>query len=221
MSNRRFSPGTIALLAAVILSCAAVSFAEDSQLGNISKGKLLYEDNFSTSKGGVWGGAVDANLSRYYKNGSYEMVVTPMNSWRRVQAGKEYGDIVLEIEATPKAGPNDNVYGVMVRWVNWSNYYNFLISGDGYYEMAKLKNNSWSTAGWNKSSAIKTGKATNLIRVVCNGDRFSFYVNDVLLQEYTDSSFPSGNIGLTAGTNYALGAVTVDFDNLKIWEVQK
>ena len=222
ISNRRFNLGTVTLLTLIMLSCTASSFAQVSQPGNDTlKGKLLYEDNFSTSKGGLWSASIDANFSRYYQNGSYEMVVNPLNSWRSVAVGKNYGDIILEVEATQKTGQNDNVYGVIVRRVDWNNYYNFLISGDGYYKVAKLQNNSWSTAGWNKSSAIKTGKATNLIRVVCNGDKFSFYVNDVLLQNYTDSSFSSGQIGLTAGTNYALGSVTIDFDDLKIWEIKK
>lgn len=222
ISNRRFKLGMIALLPLIMLSCTASSFAQVSQpVNDTSKGKLLYEDNFSTSKGGLWAAAIDANFSRYYQNGSYEMVVNPINSWRSVSVGKDYRDIILEVEATQKAGQNDNVYGVIVRRVDWNNYYNFLISGDGYYKVAKLQNNNWSTAAWNKSSAIKTGKATNLIRVECNGDKFSFYVNDVLLQSYTDSSFSSGQIGLTAGTNYALGSVTIDFDDLKIWEIKK
>lgn len=210
------------MLTLIMLSCTASSFAQVSQPGNDTlKGKLLYEDNFSTSKGGLWGASIDANFSRYYQNGSYEMVVNPINSWRSVSVGKDYRDIILEVEATEKAGQTDNVYGVIVRRVDWNNYYNFLISGDGYYKVAKLQNNSWSAAGWNKSSAIKTGKATNMIRVVCNGDTFSFYVNDMLLQNYTDSSFSSGQIGLTAGTNYALGSVTIDFDDIKIWEIKK
>lgn len=222
ISNRRFNLGTIALLTLIMLSCAVSSFAQVSQPGiDTLKGKLLYEDNFSTSKGGLWAASIDANFSRYYQNGSYEMVVNPINSWRSVSVGKDYGDIILEVEATQKTGQNDNVYGVIVRRVDWNNYYNFLISGDGYYKVAKLQNNSWSVAGWNKSSAIKTGKATNVIRVVCNGDEFSFYVNDVLLQNYTDSSFSSGQIGLTAGTNYAPGSVTIDFDDLRIWEIKK
>lgn len=221
MSNRRIGSRTEALLAVIILVFTAVSLAEDSQMTNVSKGKLLYEDDFSTSKVGIWPGAIEANISYYYQNGSYEMVVNPMNYWSPLAAGNEYGDIILEVEATQKAGPNDNVYGVIVRKVDWSNYYNFLISGDGYYEIAKYENDTWSPSSWNKTSAIKIGKATNLIRVVCNGDKFSFYVNDVLLQEYTDSSFPSGDIGLEAGTNYAPGAVTVDFDNLKIWEIKR
>jgi hypothetical protein len=214
-----------ALLAVIIIFCTAVSFAEDSPLGTISKGKLLYEEDFSTSKTSSLGCYADANWSRCYQNGSYWITINRTDYWKTIQWGEEYGDVVLEVEATPRAGPDDNIFGVLVRRVDWKNYYELLISGDGYYRTAKLKNNTWVTpeeqAEWKKSSAIKTGKATNLITVVCDGDKFSFYVNDVLLEEFTDSDLPSGTFGLMVGTMYTPGAVTVDFDNFKIWEIQK
>jgi hypothetical protein len=225
MSKRQIGCRPEALLAVIIIFCTAVSFAEDSPLGNISKGKLLYEEDFSTSKISSLECYADANFSRCYQNGSYEMIVNNTNSWRPVTLGKENGDIILEVEATPKAGPDDNLYGVLVRRIDWDNYYEFFVSGDGYYRIAKLKNDSWVTPqelkDWKESSAIKKGKATNLITVVSNGDKFSFYVNDVLLTEFTDSDFPSGTFGIVVGTMFTPGAVTVDFDNFKIWEIEK
>jgi hypothetical protein len=71
-------------------------------------------------------------------------------------------------------------------------------------------------SNWVKSSAIHTGNATNPIRIVCDGSNFSLYVNDIKLEDYTDSSFSSGMIGVTGETNLSKGAVTIGFDNLKI-----
>jgi hypothetical protein len=89
--------------------------------------------------------------------------------------------------------------------------------------MAKLQNNTWSPASWNwkKSSAIHTGNATNLIRVISDGDKLFFYVNNIGLDNYTDGSFSSGMIGLAAGTLYTPGAVTIGFDNIRIWDIER
>jgi hypothetical protein len=126
----------------------------------------------------------------------------------------------LEIEATKEAGPDDNAFGVISRKIDSSNYYAFILSNDGYYQVAKLQNNSWAyVSDWAKSSAIKTGNATNLIKVVCNGDKQSFYANGVKLTDYNDSSFAYGHIGLYAGTQ-SEGNVTIGFDNLKVWELE-
>ncbi|MFB3766535.1 MAG: hypothetical protein ACE14P_14990 [Methanotrichaceae archaeon] len=131
---------------------------------------------------------------------------------------------IFEIEAIQESGPDDNVYGVAFRKVDWNNYYQFIISGDGYYKILKLKDNNWDYASsWKKPSAIHTGDATNLTGVVCNGHKFSFYVNDIKVDDYTDTDdcFGSGTIGFIAGTEYSKGPVVVGFDNLKVWEIAK
>ena len=206
---------TIALMSMILPNALA------DQTEKVSKSKLLYEENFSTSKGSLWGGDLGNNFSYYFDDGKYILNVNQLNTWRTVSLGQNYDNFVLEVEATQQSGPNDNVYGVAVRKVDWNNYYLFLISGDGYYEFAKYQNGTWSPSDWRKSSAIHTGNATNLIRVECNGTNLSFYANDVKLNDYTDTSFPSGTIGLTCGTNNAKGDVTVAFDNLRIWEIER
>jgi hypothetical protein len=218
----RLKFGLCLLVMSVLLS-GAISFASDAQPdNNISKGKLLFEENFSTSKGSIFAGGIDANFSYYFGNGKYHLKVVPLNTWRRVSSGAEYNNTILEVEATQESGPNDNVYGVVFRKVDWSNFYQFIISGDGYYQFAKYKGGKWDfVSPWKKSNAIHTGNATNLIKVICNGDKFSFYVNDIKVDDYKDGSFGSGMIGFTAGTEYAEGPVTIGFDNLKIWEIAK
>ena len=193
----------------------------DNSSDNATKGSLLYQENFSTSKNSAWGGDLSANFSYYFENGKYHLMVDSLNSWRPVSYGLNYTDFIIEVETAQESGPDDNTYGMILRRVDWNNYYDFLISSDGYYEIAKLENNIWAPTSWKKSSAIHTGNATNLIRVVCDGNKFSFYVNDVKLDDYTDDSFPSGTIGFTAGTNFSPGTVKIGFDNLKIWEIQR
>jgi len=224
----RFKPGfglgLVSLLVMIALSSMVIPVALADQTGNnATKGKLLYEENFSSSKGSIWGGDLSANFSYYFDNGKYHLNVNKMNLLKEVSFGQNYNNSILEVEATQESSPNDNIYGVMVRKVDWNNYYLFVISGDGYYSMAKLQNNSWTPESWNwkKSSAIHTGNATNLIRVESDGDKFSFYVNNIEVDNYTDSSFSSGMIGLTTGTLYSPGAVTIGFDNLRIWEIKR
>ncbi|MFA6372929.1 MAG: hypothetical protein WCW68_09915 [Methanothrix sp.] len=208
------------LIAAVLVCNLSVSLAQNARPGDDLKGQLLYEENFSTSKGSLWAGSSDDNWTYYFDNGRYKMVVYRMNSWKSYATRNNYSNFIMDVQARQEGGTNDNVYGAIIRKVDWNNYYNFLISGDGYYQIAIRENGKWSPASWKRSDAINMGNATNLIRVICNDDAFSFYVNDVLLEEYKDSSFSSGNIGLTAGTNYAIGSAKVSFDNLTIWQIK-
>jgi hypothetical protein len=134
-----------------------------------------------------------------------------------VAAGKTFGNVTLDVDATPLAGPDDNDYGVIVRHVDDQNFYRFEISSDGYYNVQKRENGQWHnlTADWVESNAIRKGAATNHLRVVCAGATLTFYVNQVGLLQVTDYSFKRGAVGVLAGT-LAEPGVQVAFDNLLV-----
>ena len=108
------------------------------------KGELLFIDEFETTKLADWGCVKGENLSNYYQSGRYIINVVPADSWWRVQSGKSFGDCIVEVEATPIGGPDDNVYGLMTGWIDWSNYYLFMISGDGYFKFGKRDEGNWT-----------------------------------------------------------------------------
>ena len=224
------------ILASAILSVTPISLAEnETYSGDAANmqlqsnqpieeplaGDLLYSDDFSSSKSG-WYTSSTGDFIALYKNGIYHLTEVSPNVWGRAFSPDRlnFSDFILEVEATKEAGPDDNVFGVIVREINSSNYYAYLLSSDGYYQVAKLQNNSWPYASaWAKSSAIKTGNATNLVKLVCSGDKQSLYANGVKLTDYNDSSFAYGHIGLYAGTQ-SEGNVTIGFDNLTVWGIK-
>lgn len=207
------------LLAALLV---ATTFGLVGSASEPQKGELLFVDDFETSKvGGAWGCVRGENQSNYYEDGKYIINVVPADSWWRVPSGKSFGDSIVEVEATPTAGPDDNVYGLMTGWQNWSNYYLFMISGDGYFKLTKREGGNWTRNDpWTRSEAIKLGKATNLLQVKRQGETLSFYANGIKLADYVDGSFPEGNAGLIAGSTVCGGGnVTVSFDNFSVWAV--
>jgi len=134
-----------------------------------------------------------------------------------VAAGKTFGDLTLDVDATPLAGPDDNDYGVIVRRVDDDNFYRFEISGDGYYNIQKRQKGKWFKliADWIESSAIRKGAATNHLRVICAGRTLTFFVNQVQVAQVTDDAFPRGEVGVLAGT-LAEPGVQVAFDNVQV-----
>jgi hypothetical protein len=134
-----------------------------------------------------------------------------------VAAGKTFDDFTLEVDATPLAGPDDNDYGVIVRRVDDDNFYRLEISGDGYYNVQKREKGQWQKliVDWTESDAIRKGKATNHLRVVCAGRAMTFYVNQVKLVQVADDSFKRGAVGVLAGT-LAEPGVQVAFDNFLV-----
>jgi hypothetical protein len=160
------------------------------------------------------------NITRYFNDGKYHVNVISKSYSTRSFAGKNLSDFVLEVNATQEKGPVDSDYGVVTRWKDSGNYSLFLISGDGFYSYARRENNDWVVpVNWTRSSVIKTGNATNNIKVVSAGKNLAFYANGAKLGDYIDSQPFSGDLGTWVET-FMEGNVTIGFDSLKVWDIK-
>ena len=179
----------------------------------------LYSDDFDLNTGD-WILESDLDASATYRDGQLVLRVNAPNliAWAQL-AEHKFDDFVLEIDAQQLSGPDDNSYGVLFRMRSPAAFYRFDISGDGYYEFSRRNDDAakpWTTlTDWVASPAIKQGSATNRLKIVAQGSQFTFYVNDQLVAEATDSTYRSGGIGLNAGC-FNEGGVEVAFDDLVI-----
>jgi nitrous oxidase accessory protein NosD len=127
----------------------------------------------------------------------------------------------VEVEITQVSGPDNNDHGLLLHYVDNSNFYRFTISGLGTYSFDKSKDNQWSNlVEWTRSPEINTGKATNRLRVICKDNTFTLFINDVQVNQVADSDFPSGKVGVEAGTYKDPGTVHIAFDNIRVWAVK-
>jgi hypothetical protein len=180
-------------------------------------GELPWVDDFSDPASG-WLAESDAAAEIAYHEGVMRVLVKLPNSLAWAFAERELSDFSLTVEAAQVSGPDDNEYGVLVRMEDPDHFYRFSISGDGYYLVSKHDDEKWEALSgddWAPSDAIHLGTAANLLKVVCQGDVMSFWVNGARLAEVRDSSYPRGGVGLYAGSFFEPG-VEVYFDNLSV-----
>jgi hypothetical protein len=184
------------------------------------KADLPWSDDFSDPSSG-WQTESDLSAEVAYYDGKLRIFVKVTNRLAWAFAGHEFADFHLTVNATQVAGPDDNMYGVLVRIQDRDNFYRFSISGDGYYQVDKRTGGEWEllTPEWIESDAINTGQgSTNVIEVVGQGETMTFLVNGVLLAQVQDSDHRTGDIGLYAGTLYTEPNVEIYFDDLSITE---
>ena len=217
----------IVLSAIIIISTTACSlvdtikskletFGLGSNSGSSDTGVLFSDDFSSTSSG--WDRYSDDSGSTDYSNGAYEIIVNEANYDIWANPYKSFTDVSVEVDATLNAGPEDNNFGILCRYVDTSNYYFSYIASDGYYGVGKIVDGEqtfFSDEGMPVTDAVYGGSATNHIRFDCVGSTFTLYVNDTLLAEYEDSTFSSGDVGLVAGTFSETG-VDILFDNFVV-----
>ncbi len=210
------------LLIAIMLCCVQISLAKDFGTSSApqSEGELLYSDNFSDPKSG-WYRSSNPDRAYVYEDGKYHIIINKPNWWYTSNLGKNFSDFVMETEATLEDGPAASDYGILMRYINSENFHSFQLRGDGNYMFGGQKGGEpFTITPWTqRTDAIRTNNSANLIRIVCDGDMFSFYVNGEWLEDAYDDTFAYGDIVFLVG---ALGgnSTHVSFDNLTIWSVE-
>lgn len=206
----------------IIWSLFLVLFLTACQSSVISElvtrsGQSLYHDDFSDPSSG-WTQADGANGALGYSNGTYHMQVISSGYDLWAISRQAYRDVQIEVDATRLAGPAYNRFGLICRFQDIDDLYNFFISSDGYYTIGKIKNGTTSLLGQEMmvyNTAIVQGDGPNHLRFDCVGDTLRGYVNGLLIANVTDADFSSGDVGLIAGA-FGEGGVEVSFDNFVV-----
>jgi hypothetical protein len=187
-------------------------------------GTLLYKESFGDATSG-WDEFDEDDTWAGYVDGEYRVGVYRANymAWGNPEPDQEFTGYQVEVDARQVEGPVDNNFGLLLRYQSdGDDFYWFQISADGYYSFDLRQDSEWtSLVDWVESDAIRQGlDATNRLKVICEGNQFRFYVNDVFLGEVADSSVSLGSIGLAAGAFDEPGVV-IHFDDLSVYALEE
>lgn len=209
------------LLLCATTALVACSIVSGPTTDPCNENGALLRDDFSGEQNCGWreynqGGAV---VEIAEDNLSISTSQTGQIWW--TNAGRDFNDVIITVQARQTSGPNNNAYGVLCRYQDENNFYIFLISGDGYYAIGKYQTGEQqvtyltSNQEYVFSDLINQGVATNLLRVSCIGNELSLSVNGLPLVTVTDDSFAGGDVGLGVST-LEPGTAVVQFDDLLV-----
>lgn len=180
-------------------------------------GQALYHDDFSDPKDG-WPEASDEVGSLGYSQGAYRVVVNSAGYDLWAVSRQSYGDVQVEVDTTRLAGTSDNRFGLICRYQDAENFYVFIISSDGYYATAIIKDGTSSLLGQEMmayDAAIIHGDGPNHLRFDCIGNTLMGFVNGQRVAVANDSTFTTGDAGVLAGA-FDEGGVEISFDNFMV-----
>ncbi len=209
---------TMAAMAFTFSGCNLTDRITSSALAEIESGSVIYFDNFSNPDSGweVW----DSEEARIaYENDGLHFLIKQANFDYWSLSGQRFSDATIGVDATLRAGPDNNDFGLLCRFQNEYNFYAFLISSDGYGGIVKVKDGLYqilnSSEGLEYGSMIQQGQAVNQLRADCIGSRLTLYVNQEKFLEVDDTDFSAGDVGLIAGVYDEPGAEIL-FDNFYV-----
>ncbi len=179
---------------------------------------VLFYDLFSNQDGN-WDQTTGTSGSTDYFESAYRIQVSADNTdvWAN-PANQSFADVSIEADATRNGGPLDNDFGLICRYQNVTNFYYGIISSDGYFGILKSGSDGTNMLGQDNlvaSTLIDQSLDTHHMRLDCIGDQLSLYVDGQLLTQVTDSEYPTGNVGVIAGT-YSQPGADILFDNFYV-----
>ena len=122
-------------------------------------------------------------------------------------------DFTVMVESTHISGADDASYGLLFRIADVDNLYYFCISDVGYYYVGSLQNGEWSTLiDWTETNKINVN-SLNTLKVVGEGDQFTLFINETMVDSVRDNTHPSGTAGLSIELYDPGDESSFEFDN--------
>jgi hypothetical protein len=197
----------------LLTSCLPASSTQIIPSGN--SGDILYQELFADNTSG-WDRVLNDGGIMDYDSGGYRFLIreSKVNYWST--PGKLFKDVRVEADVTKLNGPDENRAGLMCRYQNGDHYF-FIISTDGFYGIGKFIGGQTILLG--QESMLPTdvilADGVNHLRADCIGDSLIFYVNFVQVAAVQDADFPTGDVGLLAGS-FTEPGVDVMFQNFVV-----
>ncbi len=180
-----------------------------------ASGAVLFQDEFENNTTG-WDRVLNDNGIMDYDRGGYRILVQQptMNFWSTPE--KNFRDVRIEADVIKLNGPAENRTGLICRYQS-GNYYFFIISSDGFYAIGKFIGGRTILLGQSEMQASEFIQldAMNHLRADCVGNTLTFYVNFNQVAVAQDTDFPSGDVGVLAGS-FLQSGVDVSFDHFVV-----
>jgi hypothetical protein len=177
---------------------------------------LLFSDNFDDSAKSLDEYTAD-NHEKWFAGNEYHIRVMKEGLMTWDEYEPEYRDFAAKVSGRASRQDDCWQWGLILRQKDADNYYHFEIHSDGHYRLHKQLDDEWETiVPWTRSSAIAGGSNSNILQVVCRGQKIDLHVNGQYLETAHDSSFSSGQVGVAAGTCSDTDTVEIAFNNLSV-----
>ncbi len=184
--------------------------------------KPLFFDNFSDPNSG-WPVEADANISRSYQGGEYEVLIHT-GKWQLVTQAPRSGftDYAVEAEMRRLVG-STSAYGLVFDFQDLQNYYYLVVDpGAQWYIVAKKAagNPAVALVPQTNSSLINPGDENNFLRVERVGDQIAFYANGENLTTINNAGFGGGlGVGLFSVEWGGNPPSVLRYDNFAVWNI--
>ena len=104
-------------------------------------------------------------------------------SWQSADFFYDQPEFRIHVVLEKVAGGSNHGYGFVWGLADAKNFFEFVISQNGYYRIAQYEKNCFNNfVAWQYNQAIRQGNAVNILEIRRNEAAVEFYVNSVLVE---------------------------------------
>lgn len=187
---------------------------------------VLVNEPFDGISEYTWFEGTDDNFSVQITDGAYQVTVNELlateyaTTWGSLQNLRfEDASIQASLRAQQFEADDGTRIGLWIRYQDDRNFLAFMLRSDGSYIVSRFEDEYTNVSnGWIHHSAINIGdNAVNRLRIDSVGDRFNLYINDVLVDNFEDSTWADGRIAFMGSAPFV--PATFYMDDFQVCEM--
>jgi hypothetical protein len=182
--------------------------------------KTLFSEDFTNNVAG-WTTTSTQDYSKSISNGAYHIAVTKAGYmvWSAVPISQTT-DFVVQFDTSVSSSVGNAATGLLFRYQDSDNYYQFVLNNAGAFSIYLVKKGEEInlSPALNTPAVVRTGGASNTVRIVAKGSLFDLYVNGTKVGSFTDATFSSGMLSyFTVNPNSSRSAEGT-LSKVRVWD---
>lgn len=201
----------------LFVQVAALGLGSCWSLHSPRSGDVLFQDSFEHPSSG-WDQYQGPDYRADYGNGTYRFEILEPNTTAWSTPNLSLRDVQIEVDVRKVSGPDDNLFGVLCRYQDGSNFYFFLVSSDGYVGIGIRQEGQSRLLGSDTMlphPAVRTSSMPNHLTIRCVASSLELAVNGEPVASAEVGEWPAGDVGLIAGAYDAPGVV-IEFERFSV-----
>jgi|GEM_PF-756357 len=208
---------TAAAATAEVLQVAAEATAEAQQL--FANARQVFNEEFVDNRNNWFTGVFQEIEEDRIEDGVFKVIWSGKGFSYELYQVRELTNFIAEVDCLVYQGGEDGSCGVIFGQRDDVGFYEFEVF-ENYYRVTAFPSEGDAKLLFegDPTGLYKVGEP-NRLRVVRQGDQITAYLNDVKLDSASDSTFPTGKVGVSTNSYLDAGGVELWFDNFKVWQL--